>query len=558
MEKSGNDEVYAVAPNFELDLTLRELWRPRNLHRHLVPEGRTPAGMVRVPGGESDVGPLGDFFIDRHEVTNRQFKEFVDAGGYRDSEYWKHEIVKGGDVLTWEEAMAELIDKTGRNGPSNWAAGDYPDGRGDFPVTGISWYEAAACAEFAGKNLPSGYHWGLAKGPWWIFFSALLVRHSNLGGEGLERVGTNEGMTAHGAYDLAGNAREWCWNRTPQGRLVRGGAWNDNAYMAANWSQASAFDRSARTGFRCVLYLDEEKMPAAAFEPVLVTDRPNLRDSTPVPDEVFEAYRARFSYDRTDLNAETEWRDESADDWIQERVSFDAAHGGERIPANLFLPKNVSPPFQAVLYFPGSSSIYQSSSVDLDHYYEFQRFLRDLVKDGRAVLYPIYKGTFERRSEKLALIHGGEESHLFTEYVTELVKEVRRCVDYLEARPDIDAGRIAYLGMSWGAERAPVILAVEDRFRASVVALGGTRGRGLPEVNPCNYLPRVRTPTLMLNGRYDVNFVYETNVQPMYDLLGTPEEHKKLVVYDTDHFLPPAESTKEILAWLDTYLGLVH
>ncbi|MFH1833467.1 MAG: bifunctional serine/threonine-protein kinase/formylglycine-generating enzyme family protein, partial [bacterium] len=350
MEKSGYDEVYAVAPNFKLDLSLRELWRPRNLHRHLVPEGRTPAGMVSVAGGESDVGPLGDFFIDRYEVTNRQFKEFVDAGGYRDGQYWRHEFVKDGDVMTWEQAMAGLIDKTGRNGPSIWVAGDYPDSRGDFPVTGISWYEAAAYAEFAGKSLPSGYHWGLAKGPWWMFFSALLVSHSNCGGEGLEMVGANEGMTAHGEYDLAGNAREWCWNRTPQGRLVRGGAWDDNAYMTGNWSQASAFDRSAKTGFRCVLYLDEEKIPAAAFEPVLVTDRPNLRDRAPVPDEVFEAYRARFSYDRTDLNPETEWRDESADDWIQERVSFDAAHGGERIPANLFLPKNVSPPFQAVLY----------------------------------------------------------------------------------------------------------------------------------------------------------------------------------------------------------------
>jgi hypothetical protein len=71
-------------------------------------------------------------------------------------------------------------------------------------------------------------------------------------------------------------------------------------------------------------------------------------------------------------------------------------------------------------------------------------------------------------------------------------------------------------------------------------------------------MPRVRTPTLMLNGRFDANFVYETKVQPMFDLLGTPEEHKKLVVYDTDHFLPLTESTKEILAWLDTYLGPVR
>jgi hypothetical protein len=102
---------------------------------------------------------------------------------------------------------------------------------------------------------------------------------------------------------------------------------------------------------------------------------------------------------------------------------------------------------------------------------------------------------------------------------------------------------------------APIILAVEDRIKAAVLSLGGTWARGLPEVNPVNYIPRVEVPTLMLNGRYDMTFQYETHVKPMFDLLGTPDEHKRLVLYETDHFTPRTDRTKETLAWLDRYLG---
>ena len=96
--------------------------------------------MVRVGGGQvEDVGYVDDFFIDQFEVTNRQFKEFVDQGGYQKKEYWKHPIVKGGKLLTWEEAGAEFIDQTGRPGPSTWQAGAFPRGQDDYPVSGVIW-----------------------------------------------------------------------------------------------------------------------------------------------------------------------------------------------------------------------------------------------------------------------------------------------------------------------------------------------------------------------------------------------------------------------------------
>jgi dienelactone hydrolase len=421
-------------------------------------------------------------------------------------------------------------------------------------VTGISWYEAAAFAEFASKSLPTGDHWGMARANG-IGLSALMGPMSNFNGRGPEPVGKNQGISPFGAYDMAGNVREWCWNETSRGRLVRGGAWNDNYYMAGNLSQAPAFDRSPRNGFRCVRYLDREKIPEAVFEPVTLGEQIDLYEHEPVSEEVFRAYQRQFSYDQTDLDSRVEWRNESSGDWIQEKITFDAAYGDERVIAYLFLPKNQPPPHQTVIYFPGSTSAYLTSSENLEEYREFEWFLEAIVTDGRAVLYPVYKGTFERRDDFLTSIHGGDDSHAHTEYTVQLVKDFRRCVDYLETRQDIDSNKLAFLGMSWGGQMAPVILATEDRIKAAVLALGGTRARGLPEVNPVNYIPRVEVPTLMLNGRYDMTFQYETQVKPMFDLLGTPEEHKRSILYDTDHFTPWTDTTKETLAWLDRYLG---
>ena len=61
----------------------------------------------------------------------------------------------------------------------------------------------------------------------------------------------------------------------------------------------------------------------------------------------------------------------------------------------------------------------------------------------------------------------------------------------------------------------------------------------------------------MLNGRYDFTFPYESTVKPMFDLLGTPEQHKKLLIYETEHFVPKSAVIKETLNWLDTYFGPV-
>ena len=164
IEKEGYETVLAASSSWDIALEPKDQVIPNDLVRVLDEKGSIPEGMVRVTGAETEVGKLDDFFIDRHEVTNKQYKEFIDSGGYRNREYWKHDFIKDGKVLTWEEAMAKLVDQTGRPGLATWQAGDYPEGQENYPVSGVSWYEAAAYAEFAGKSLPTGSHWGIARG----------------------------------------------------------------------------------------------------------------------------------------------------------------------------------------------------------------------------------------------------------------------------------------------------------------------------------------------------------------------------------------------------------
>jgi len=87
---------------------------------------------------------------------------------------------------------------------------------------------------------------------------------------------------------------------------------------------------------------------------------------------------------------------------------------------------------------------------------------------------------------------------------------------------------------------------------------GFRKAKSFPEVDELNYVTRVKIPTLMLNGRYDITFPYESSSKLMFDLLGTPDEEKKQVLCDTDHFIPTSVMVKEVLDWLDLYFGPVN
>jgi dienelactone hydrolase len=503
---------------------------------------------LQIPGmGRIENEKTGDFLMDRFEVTNADYKRFVDGGGYKNLEYWKYPFVKEGELLSREEAIALFIDKTGRTGPATWQIGDFPDGEDDYPVSGVSWYEAAAYAESLGKSLPTIFHWSRAAHP---AASGIIIPMSNINKEHPLPVGASQSMNRFGIYDLAGNVREWCFNMSEREnlRFILGGGWNDPGFSFNVPYAQSPFDRSETNGFRCIAYLesDENRM---ALEKPFVQPIPDFLNKPKVADEIFAVFKKQYLYDKTDLNSVIEEVVES-DDYIKEKITFDAAYGDERMMAYLYLPKTGIGPYQTVIFFPGSGVIRTPSSeqINVDEMF---------VKSGRALLYPIYKSTFERGDDLTS--DRPTETSFYKEHVIMWVKDLSRSIDYLETRSDIDTGKLAYFGFSWGGAMGAIIPAIEERIKTCVLLVAGLFFQpSLPEVDPVHYLPRITIPMLMLNGKYDSFFPYETSQLPFYQLLGTPKEDKDIFLYEHGHYVPKTQLAKETLAWLDQYLGPVN
>ncbi|MFN0159254.1 MAG: protein kinase domain-containing protein [Bacteroidota bacterium] len=504
---------------------------------------------LHMPGLENfEPVDVGSFLMDRHEVTNKAYKKFINDGGYRKQGYWKYPIVKDRRELPWEEAIKLFTDKTGQPGPSTWEVGDYPAGKDEYPVSGVSWYEAAAYAEFAGKSLPTIYHWDRVAFTW---ASPVIVPMSNLRSDGPKPVGSSQGLNRFGISDLGGNAREWCFNETNRGsRFILGGGWNDPAYAFNDAYAQSPLDRTETNGFRCIKYGTTGASRASLEQSIVLPFRDFLREPR-VSDETFAVYANQYSYDKSPLNAKVESVKEEAD-WIKERITFDAAYGEERMVAYLFLPKKGKAPYQTVVYFPGSGAIHTRSSESL----EIGR-VDYLLKSGRAVMYPIYKSTYERGDD----LHSDypAETNFWKDHVIMWAKDCSRSIDYLETRTEIDKNKIAYYGVSWGGAMGGIIPAVEKRIKVNVLLVAGLLfQRSLPEAEPIHFLPRITSPVLMLNGKYDFFFPYETSQRPFFELIGTKKEDKKIIAYEGGHSVPRTQLVKETLGWLDRYFGVTE
>jgi len=530
------------------------------LHR----QGSFATDMVFIPSSEASQGYLWHgtrtipsipaFLIDKYEVTNRQFQAFVNSGGYQKPEYWQEKFVKDGEPLVRSQAVQQFRDQTGCFGPAGWSDGTYPKGQADYPVGGISWYEASAYAHFRGKHLPTIFHWLLATGANDVPYHVSPL--SNFG-DGPAPVGSHGVMSKFGLYDGAGNVREWCYNALEGKEHLRnilGGAWGDPMYLFSG-ERRSPWDRDVANGLRCVKYLGgKDAVPVLAFDPIEYKHR-DFVNFKPVSDEVLDSYiNTWYKYDRTELNARVESVDSDLSYCRRERITFDAAYPNERVIAYLHLPTNVKPPYQIAVWYPGGGA--RGNPWDQRAY---RHEMIAIMKSGRALIVPFYKGTYERRLEKSFYPPVGIQSRNL--YV-QRSQDMRRAIDYLQTRQDIDIDKLAYVGFSWGSLMGSVMIAVEDRFKTGIFLIGGICAcKRHPTSDPANFAPRVKIPILMINGTNDSVFPYETAQKPLFKLLGTPEEHKKHIILPGGHGISweyHKQCNREIVKWLDQYLGPVN
>ncbi|MDH4318729.1 MAG: SUMF1/EgtB/PvdO family nonheme iron enzyme [Desulfobulbaceae bacterium] len=190
-----------------------------------------------------------DYLIDVYPVTNRFYAKFVEAKGYDNPKWWTE---TGWDWLSREQIKA----------PRYW--GDEKWNRPDLPVVGVSYYEAEAYAQWAGKRLPGEREWEkAARGddgreyPWGDDFDP--ARCNSREGERGEATPVNRyprGKSPYNCYDMAGNVWEWTSDDYDENRKVlRGGSWVDigktTARCANRYGGLPAL-RDGIVGFRCV------------------------------------------------------------------------------------------------------------------------------------------------------------------------------------------------------------------------------------------------------------------------------------------------------------------
>ena len=243
------------------------------------------------------------------------------------------------------------------------------------------------------------------------------------------------------------------------------------------------------------------------------------------------------------------WGPITGEHWRLGKVSFSASYGGERVPAYLFLPKNAEPPYQTILFFPGSGALRTPLSQDGEN---LQNPVHNfLVMSGRAVVVPIYKGTYERQTGRTT-----DWADMTSEYRTLVIQQVndaRRTIDYLATRDDIDIDRLGYYGWSWGGQLGSIVLALEPRLKTATFLVGGLWAARAPsEVDPFNFAPRVSVPVLMLNGEEDFIFPPQTAQRALYETLGSVE--KKQITYPGGHsliFEKRNQVVRDALDWLD-------
>ncbi len=489
---------------------------------------------------------LGSYGIGKYEVTNEEFKQFVDDGGYEDPSYWDGLVFeREGVELNFEAASELMIDTTGRNGPAGWELGNYRAGEGGLPVVGVSWYEAVAYTRYRGVALPSAYHWTRA-GLLNAYFRT-PKDYSNFSGTILPAT-DESALGPFGSFNMLGNVREWVWNSKEDNKLVLGGSFTDPDYMSTLAYDLPPFTRDSFTGFRTARYSETTAALEEFLEPPDLAFN-DFRNAQPASAEVFDAISDQFRYNKDNLAPEVDLIDESHTLWDLEIVSINTDYDDDRIKIHLFKPKESTSSGLAI-YFGGLSTFSEGAQRITPSPQDFDF----VISSGRALAIIELDGSFSRY-DGAGQLSGDELRRKRASQFLNWHSDLGRSIDYLTTRTELNASSLSYLGASFGASSVGSLLSLEKRFDAAVLVIGGfSSTEALTLSSQLTHVAQIGLPTLMINGTSDNIFPIVTSAIPFYEKLGTLSELKRQVFFDGGHEAPPrGQLVSETVDWLDKY-----
>ncbi|HBV62705.1 MAG TPA: hypothetical protein DEF45_06745 [Rhodopirellula sp.] len=521
----------------------------------------TPDKMVLVTG-ISGLGGMQDksqgvdasmtpnwFCIDQYEVSNQDYLEFVQDGGYENPEFWStFRFIFEGAEQPFSEAMKRFIDSTGRLGPATWISGSYPPGMARYPVSGVSVFEAAAYARYRNKQLPTVEQWRRAASG---FVRFAMTARSNFASNGLAECGAHSGISTYNIRDLGGNVREWCSTDDELGNsYVLGGSWQSPRHALNMNILVSQWDRNEVNGFRCCEPYRMTSQNKTKSQSVRDTFRPPAQ-----PDPGFALLTLeKLKNLHTDSTAKPlNARGNGIQNATLARLGIsysiaqlDSAFDKSRFNLHLFAPEGCKEPMGCVVVLPGRFGFsgltetetglafaHQLSQLEATDLLTQHRVLVCIPDFGKMV-----KTGSKNRSKNPRIAVDSERPNIAGKILANSI----RALEYLTSRSDIDTDRMILLALGTNGEDALRLLALDPRLNyAALVGTGyekfsklGLRMQNSPDSNPGSYqyAPHVKQPVLMINGSLDLKYPDVSRQTPLFKELGSSVKAKITIGQD--------------------------
>lgn len=270
----------------------------------------------------------------------------------------------------------------------------------------------------------------------------------------------------------------------------------------------------------------------------------------PVDDAEFARLLEYFEYDRNlplTPRASQKWI------WREAQVTYKVSYASvdnQRVPAYLAIPRSVAGKKLPAVVVMHGGNLFWGKNEDW-----VQKWIRILTSHGYAVLAPDHPLFGERRPDETSEHHYAFGPYTTRDWMSEAVVDLRRGIDYLQQRSEIDPDRIAVLGGSMGGWIGSVLAAVEPRIKTTVLTVPATEfgtSQSAPGrvFNSSNYFPRIRKPLLVVLALQD-DPLRNARAREMFSLA---QAEKRLFDYDERHYLDPDTYNKDVLDWLEEKL----